>query len=173
MHSKIFQVSREPIERVDYISEDRYFDGFVGSIADYVSDDLTDEQRDNYITSLVESLGDAIEYCAAKDSFKVVNKKAFFDRRFDAWKKRLDILSKVTPEQFAGLEDIKQDQSGLPYDCSVGRLNYECSELYSDKFSYYIDDDGEYYGNQPLDSFMRSINNGDEFYFGAVIDYHM
>lgn len=40
MHSRIYQISKTPIDRDDYIEESKYYDHwFLNSVADYVDDD--------------------------------------------------------------------------------------------------------------------------------------
>ena len=47
-HSKIVQISTDPIERKDWIVDTNYYDtGFVGSVADYVADVTDDERKSN------------------------------------------------------------------------------------------------------------------------------
>ncbi len=156
MHSRIFQVSRRPIDKQDYIDESRYYEGFVGSIADYV-DSMSDEAIAEAIESLKWVLGDAVEF---KDrSFTVVDKYKFFAPIFANWLKQCRELHDVMD-----LESFSDDSMSLKM--------FGFSQSYNDKYDYYMDDNGEWAGNQTLMDFMRYAKEGDTFYLGNVIDYH-
>ena len=83
MHSRIFQISKKPVE--DRISEDRYYDGFVGRIADYVDELDTDGQLES-IRWLAETPGIRVNNIGdATATITIVDKKAYFA---GSWKTR-------------------------------------------------------------------------------------
>lgn len=158
MHSKIFQISRKPISKDNYITEDRYYDGFVGEIADYV--DIDSSYHDICIDYLGEYLGDAAKINGNK--IKIIDKRKYFDKKYEEFiQYAKKIVENTSPEEFAG------DYSG---DLGFNIINLTWS--YEDKYGFYVDDNDEDAGLEPIDTFLRRAKNGDVFYFGEVIDYH-
>lgn len=158
MHSKIFQISRKPIDREDYLSESRYYNGFVGEIADYVNGALSDNDiKANKKWLLDETLAGAIVK-HDENSFTISDKTKYFEKKYK------DFIDAVTEAQAMTLEDFASAK------CDI--LAYRIKADYEDRFSIYVDDSNEYYGLITLDYFMRAIRPGDRFYLGAVIDYH-
>ncbi|MCR5669654.1 MAG: hypothetical protein K6G10_01495 [Butyrivibrio sp.] len=152
-HSRIYQISRSPISKDDYIDESRYYDCFVGEIADYVSEDT---DRDEDIKTLKASLGDAA--VIEGDKLTITNKQSFFKRNYRNWIAMLNKLKDISLEEFC-----EPDK-----DLNIFRLN--C--LYNDRHDIYMDDNDEECGNQTLSDFLRDADDGDVFYLGATIDYH-
>lgn len=167
MHSRIFQVSREPIVKDDYITEDRYFEGFCDTIADYVDGD-TDRNED--IAWLKNVLKDVATFDDDKECFTIVNKLEYFKNSYNQYMQLMKYLSDMTLEQFAGLVPLETTE-GQPYS-NLSTAVFALDNTYNDKYSFYMDDNGEYYGNQTLDNFMRNTKEGDTWYLGSTIDYH-
>lgn len=156
MHSRIIQVSSKPIDRDDWITEDRYYDGFVGQIADYV-DSETDREGD--IEWLSAILNDAVKF--DKDSFTIIDRDKYFAKKYEAF---LDSINK--------LQNISFDEFSCKIPTNLSLLMYDIQKAYSNEYGFYIDDNYEYAGTQTLDDFMRHVSNGDVFYIGAIFDYH-
>lgn len=97
MHSKIFQISQKPIE--DRISEDRYYYGFVGKVADYVSELDTDDQL-NSISWLAETPGIRVNNIDGMATITVVDKKAYFTTKLTEFKNALKRLEKISLDDF-------------------------------------------------------------------------
>lgn len=154
MHSRIFQISKNPIPEDEYITDDKYFDNFVGAIADYVMQS-TDEDK------IIFQNIPGILYNAEENTITIENKHVYFADSYKNFKKQLQILSDITEEEFC-----QNHQTDLSYHMFL--LN----ESYDDKYGIYIDDDYEEYGLMTLDDFIRHCKNGNTFYLGAVIDYH-
>ena len=162
MHARIYQISKNPITEDDYITEDRYYDWFVGSVADYV-DGQTNRQGDlENLKENMERLGIA-KFSSDLSFMTIVDKSKYFDVKYIRWKELLSQLLATPFEVFCGGEGVN----------SLSMAEYGLREVYDDKYGIYMDDNGEYYGNQTLDEFMRNTNDGDIWYFGATIDYHM
>lgn len=156
MHSRIFQVSKEPIKKEDYISK-RYFDDhwFVRTIADYVSD-YTDIVRD--IEWLKEATKDrGFEFGEDENGmyFVITDKIKYFEGRAEEIRLHASKLINVTAEEVA--------------DGGIGLAVYMLKEAYDDEHSFYIICDD---WMNSLDHFTRSNKEGDKFYFGATFDYH-
>ncbi len=156
MHSRIFQISSNPINEDDYISEADYYDtGFIGEIADYVSDET---DRDDDIEWLKKSLDGVADFNG--DCFTIKDQRKYFEKRFSNFTKAAkDIL-------LSTFEDFCTDAN----DFSLKM--YRLETAYRDRFGFYVDDNGEYAGTETFDDFMRRVKNGDKFYIGATLDYH-
>lgn len=103
MHSRIFQVSLNPIDREDYIGESNYWDHwFTREWADYVSencnrDDDIEWLKDCYVVNgLVFGVDDNGEY------FIVKSKQECFEKKFHKFMKILDTIKQCTLDDFAG-----------------------------------------------------------------------
>lgn len=159
MHSRIYQISETPINREDYIEEDKYYDHwFTSSVADYVNGDTN---RDDDIEWLQNCYGNKGLSFGRDDNgkyFVIEDKSKYFEAGFEEFKKALQELSENTLDDFI---------SGKG-DMSLFRLK----NSYDDEFGFYVDDGGEYYGLTTFDRFMRGANTGTKYYIGATIDYH-
>lgn len=157
MHSRIFQISKKPVE--DRISEDRYYDGFVGRIADYVDELDTEEQLES-IRWLAETPGIRVKDIEGETTITIVDKKAYFAGKLAEFQNVLKELEKTSLENFIA---------------NSGTVDYgvwQMSESYEDTFGFYVDDYDEQFGIITLDKFMRKADEGSVWYIGAVTDYH-
>ena len=157
MHQKIFQISKNPIPKDEYLTEGEYFDNFVGEIADYVMES-TDKDENKTIFRNIPG----ILYNTEENTITVENKHAYFAGSYKNFKKQLQILSAITEEEFC-----QNHQTDLSYHMFL------LDEAYNDKYGIYMDDGYNEYGLITLDNFIRNCKNGDTFYLGAVIDYHV
>ncbi len=151
MHSRIFQVSMEPIKETDYICEADYYDHwFTREWADYVSNDYN---RDNAIKWLKEC---AKGYTVGKDDngeyFIITNKEEYFKDAYDMFIDALDKIGRPTLEEFTNGIDL-----------------YPLRNAYEDKCGFYIDADGEL---MTFDSFVRRCVINEKYYIGNALDYH-
>ena len=170
MHSRIFQVSKEPINEDDYISESTFYDSsFIGEVADYVNEDTDRADDIAWLKDYIEGSG-GIEINEDENTITIVDKRQFFERSFNTFKELLEKLADINIVQFSrtaeqgDLENSRFAFSSLMYDL-------EC-EAEGDKFGFYIYDDEDYGYPTRLDEWVRSTKNGDKYYFGATIDYH-
>ena len=154
MHSRIFQASLKPIDKIEYIEESNYWDHwFVGSVADYVTES---DDRDEDIQWLKDCHSHhGLEF--GKDDngefFIVKDKCAYFERSFDVFKETLDKIKDCTLEDFAqGFHEM-----------------WQLKNAYEDKFDFYIDADGELLS---LDSFIRLCATEEKYYIGGTLDFH-
>lgn len=157
MHSKIFQVSSSPITPENYFSEERYYDGFVGSIADYTAN-IPKNARKQCIKYLSERLSNAVVYDSASDKFTVIDLDSYFKWRYEGFTHYRELLQDINYESFV--------HNAWDADSIVRYI----SDTISDKYGYYVDSDCD--GLNTIDCFLRTLKNGDCFYIGAVIDYH-
>ena len=152
MHSRIFQVSMNPIPKEDYIRESFYYDHwFTSEIADYVNGD-TDRENDiewlqGYSDAFIFGADDGGKY------FIVQNKEKYFEPNFKRFMEALNKIKDCTIQDFAtGFFDM-----------------WTLKDAYEDKFGFYVNADGE---TMTFDSFVRGCATGEKYYIGATIDYH-
>ena len=153
MHSRIFQVSMNPIPEEDYIGESFYYDHwFTNEIADYVNGDT---DRDSDIEWLKGYSG-AFEFGedVGGEYFIIENKEEYFKPRFDRF---LEVFNKIKDYT---LEDFIK---------GFGLDMYQLEDAYEDKFGFYVNIHGD---TLNLDDFMRGTKSGEKYYIGATIDYH-
>ena len=158
MHSRIFQVSENPVPVDERISEDRYYDGFVGSHADYVV--TVEYQSDDYRDDLrwIREANNGIKVDIPNGTITVTSKKEYFDKKHDTFKELASELADITLEDFTS-----------------GRQRFKMHDLtsaYDNKYGFYIDDYDEYAGLTTLDDWVRSVEENKVYYVGSIFDYH-
>lgn len=153
MHSRIFQVSTEPIDKADYITESDYYDHwFTYSIADYVDED-TDRAAD------IEWLNDCARgYIIGHDDngeyLLINNKEEYFK---NAFKRFQELLDKVKGYDINGFINGINEMWGLKNE-------------YEEKYGFYVQTDDN--GLITLDEFIRVCEENQKYYIGGTIDYH-
>ena len=150
MHSRIFQVSENPI--TDLIHESRYDEYLVGQDGiDYV---VESESRTEDIKWLKNHKGLEI----TENTIKVVSKKEYFEKSFEEFQEYVEKLSNYTTEDFIN------PQNWLDF--------YRLKEAYDDQLGFKIDDNDEYFGITSLDNWVRNVEEGKTYYIGKTFDYH-
>ena len=152
MHSRIFQLSTEPIKEEDYITEDTIIHdtSFIGYVADYVSDEVDRKEDIKWLLDSITPYG-AI-YDEKEES--LIFPKGFKERYFE---KKFAVL-KETVQKISSLEDFANDSL----------LAYKLKSTITDRFSFYIYED--YY--EPIDDFIRNLELNTKYYIGGILDYH-
>ena len=159
MHSRIYQISKSPIDIDDYIEESKYYDHwFLNSVADYVDDDTNRDDDNEWLEDCYKNKGLYFGRDNSGEYFIVEDKTKFFEAKFEKFQQEIKELSEKTLDDFMGGES----------NMSLYRLN----SLYDDDLGFYIDDEGEYHGVTTFDRFMRHATVGTKYYIGATIDYH-
>ena len=152
MHSRIFQMDIEPINKEDHIDESTFYeDTFIGSIADYVDEDTNRDEDIQWLVDCYEKYG--MEYNKEEGYvvFKEDFKENYFRERFKLFKEAVDELT---------FEDFAYDM----------RANlYKVRSLMEDRFSFYV-----YFIDywMTFDRFVRQLEKGKKYYLGATINYH-
>lgn len=161
MHSRIFQVSREPIEPAGYINTFDIPDHFQSGIADYV-DDVDDRQAE--LDFLMKSFQGILEPGPEENSFCVTDesRERYFQGSYQRFREICALLQTITLGAFIGTEPG-------PGRKPVSLFMYELNEAYSVKYGYYIYEDDEL---QPLNQWLREADSDSVYYFGNVLDYH-
>ena len=154
MHSRIFQLSNEPISKEDYIGEDFFFeDSFIGLVADYVDGDTNREEDIQWFIDSLSSYSDYFEYDKDEQSiiFKDGFSKKYFSKRLEKLK---ELVNNMTINEF----------------CNNSMEVYTIENLVENKFGFYVVDHN--YVIRSLDDFIRNLTPNEKYYFGATIDYH-
>lgn len=159
MHSRIFEISRTPIDPEDYLKEYSIPDGFCGAIADYVDED-TDRKSD--IEWLMQYLNGAATYSEEDDSLSFQPKamKKVFSAKYIAFRESLNDLSSVSEEVFFGES----------HDRDLSMMMYRLKEAYSNEFGFYIYSHD--WGLLTLDEWLRDADPSEKYYIGGTLDYH-
>ena len=157
MHSRIFQISKNPITEDQLLTEDRYIDdGFVGRIADYVSEQMDVEDDLNWLINCQKG----IELIKEDDTFKIkiVSKKDYFEKSFEEFQNLVKKFNDYTLDEFIDSKNW--------FDF------YQMKSCYDDKYAFYFDDSDDYFGITTLDDFVRNVEEGSIYYIGKTFDYH-
>ena len=157
MHSRIFELSKEPVLKLERISEASIPECFRNTIADY-TDANTD--RDHDIKWLLSCVGNYVD--VAEDgmsfTFRPRAKQMHFERSYHTFLDKVCELTGISLDAFAG--ETKYD---------IGMAMYKLNDCFNDKFSFYI-----YFQDEltTLDDWIRETDLSGSFYFGGTLDYH-
>ena len=158
MHSRIFQMSPDPINKGEYISESDYYEHwFTNEIADYVNDDCNRDED-------IKWLGDYPRgYVVDKDSngyYIIVNsKEEYFANAFNRFKEALEKLGTPTIGAFVSTHGVDL---------------WPLKDSYEDEFGFYVDYSAYDCGRELMtfDRFIRRCDIGQKYYIGGTVDYH-
>ena len=157
MHSRIYQVSKTPIDKCDYIEESYYYDHwFLNSVADYVNEDTDRNDDIEWLKVCYEKKGLSFGQDDNGEYFIVEDKEKYFETNFEEFQKALKELSERT------FDDFISGESGI--------FLYRIKRSYDDKYGFYVE--SEECGCDTFDEFMRYTTVGTKYYIGATIDYH-
>ena len=157
MHSRIYQISKTPINKEDYIEESNYYDHwFTSSVADYVNGDTNRESDIQWLKACYNNKGLSFGVDDGGEYFIVEDKSKYFAERFERFKNTLKELSSIT------LDDFANGTCGV----KIYNLKFE----YDDELGFYIDSEDT--GLETFDAFIRYVDNRTKYYIGATIDYH-
>lgn len=157
MHSRIYQISKNPIPKCDYIEESNYYDHwFTNSVADYVNGDTNRDDDIKWLKDCYENKGLSFGVDGDGEYLIVEDKIKYFSVNFENFQNALKELSEATLDDFMSGE--------------CGTSLYRLKESYDDKFDFYVE--CEDCGCETFDGFMRYAIVGAKYYIGATIDYH-
>lgn len=157
MHSRIFQISRGPISKCDYIEESHYWDHwFTNSHADYVNGNTNRKGDIEWFRDCYNNRGLTFEVDDGGEYFVIEDKMKYFAPKFEEFQKIIKELIGSTLDDFATTK----------LDMDIYRLK----STYEDKCGFYVD--GDDWGLCTLDDFVRWNDVGTKLYIGATIDYH-
>jgi hypothetical protein len=153
MHSRVFQVSLEPLDVDEYITEeDLYENPFVGTIADYVSDNCNRTEDIQWLISYISKYDMSYNTSEGSITFKKGFRKEYFKTKYEEFQ---EYARKITFEVFMD---------------SMGYELYKLEKCIEDKFGFYIYSDEN--GLETLDSFVRRLEADQKYYVGGTVDYH-
>jgi hypothetical protein len=157
MHSRIYQISKTPINECDYIEESHFWDHwFTNEIADYVDGNVDRDDDIKWLKECYENNGLSFGTDDNGEYFIVEDKTKYFAQNFDAFQKFLKELSETTLDGFVNGE------------CEM--TMYRLKKSYNNIFGFYVE--CEDCGCETFDGFIRHATVGVKYYIGATIDYH-
>lgn len=119
MHSRIFQLSYEKINKDDFITEENFYeDSFIGSVADYVSDNIDRKEDIKWLMERLKPYGAILNKKEESIFFPKGFKKKYFSKKFEELKK---MVNEMTLEEFID-----------------GITAYKLGQIIESKFDFYI-----------------------------------
>ena len=161
-HSRIFQVSIQPIEVDEYATPDNFYENS-GDFADYIGDEVEGDKRKEEIRYLAEELEDLFDL--SDDGNALVYKGADAMRKFkQEW---ADAIRKAAQEITA--DNVLESSPRWTVRSICEETHLQTSRRVS------IEEWNGYAG--PMDDLVewiayKKFKAGKKIYIGAVIDYH-
>ena len=126
MHSRIIELSKDPILKHERMCESSVPDWFYHSIADYTD---ADTDRDHDIKWFLDAVARVVDVAEDGKSFtfKPKAKQKYFERQYHAFLDKACELTGISLDAFVG--EAKYD---------IGMAMYKLNEHYQDKFSLYV-----------------------------------
>lgn len=160
MHSKIFQVSIQPIEVDDYCSSDDFYEN--NDFADYIGDVLEGDDRKACIGYLADTLKDLFAYDPNLETLTYKGEGAM-EAFKKAWAACLhEEAAKVTADNILDL---------LP----LIHVSRTCEETHlGTSYRFYIENYNGYAAPaiDLIEYVADKMKAGDKLYIGAVVGYH-
>lgn len=159
MHSRMFQLSLEPIEQDGYIDDYTIYSlehSDFNAIADYVKETEDRKEDLKWLASAIEPYGAKVDIEKETVFIPQGFKLNYFQEVFQLFKEK---LNELTLEVFACM-DVKHSLT-----------LHQLETLYNNRFGFYIYLDYP----QTLDEFVRDLVEKPEgvlFYVGNILDYH-
>ena len=154
MHSRIYQISENPIEEENLIEEYRYDEW---DKADYVVKETSETDIESDL-EWVQTANKGLQVNKEKKTITIVSKKEYFEDKHEKFRELARELSFISMDDF---------MSGKEY---FKFYDLECA--YEEKHGFYVDDNDEYIGLTNLDNWVRNAEEGKEYYIGNIFDYH-
>ena len=161
MHSNIYQVSTQPIDKEKYKTSESFYEES-GGWFDYIGDEVEDdEERKDCLDALSDILGDL---------FTPVGDGVFAYKGEQAMRKFKDDFLEYLRNMIGSLsaDSITKEQN-------LYKLRLACKETHIETSSrFYIEEWNGYAAPfSDLVGFAESnLKEGDSIYIGAIIDYH-
>lgn len=159
MHSTIFQITTEKVEKCDYLNEDTLFQGD-NSELDYCSD-IDDNERKERIENLVNKI-------LPEGMFTLIDENTIrYNGGAAAWQEEWVRLikeqcSQVTADNIHEWSTLHHLKEAIDNPLDAGSRFYDDSDGYAD----YSEKSGEFMKS------LRDLEAGTLLYVGGVIDYH-
>lgn len=158
MNSIIYQIGTTPFQGTDgFFEEDKYFENFVGEIADRISE-MDSVIRKKCIEDLKNNLVNTGAFTrVANGGLRFENQDKYFQPVFHRY---IEALQKAMN---AGYKDFCDPFGNNAF--------YDVKNAWADKFGIYLDD-GDNIGLKPLTDAIRYMPEGYTIFFGNVFSYH-
>ena len=160
MHSKIFQITENKVERDDYLDEDTLTQGD-GSFYDYCGN-ISEEDRKEMIASLVN-------HVLPTGMFRLVgDDEMVYMGGADLWKEKW--VNAIHDKALLVNTENVLDWIGAAY-----QLEKELENPLHTDFNFYLSEDNAQSYAEPSKEFMKMVcglEKGTHLFIGGVIDYH-
>lgn len=162
MHSNIYQISSQPISKEDYANPSRYYENS-DDFADYIGDEVPDEEREDYIGWFADSVKDV--FTAVGDGVLAYKGKEALQAFKQKWADRIkEVANELTADNLFKVQSLWR----------IGEMTKR-THLES---SYRVDIDGwcggvAYPFGELFEWANSQLEEGDHIYIGAIIDYHL
>ena len=160
MHCNIYEISKKPIHDDERLREYELPDWFVGTIAEYIEGELTDEQREQALSAFASRFRSSIERSGDEICFKPDVKESYFYSSHGEFRAMASVLTTCDVEWFSGHKHSPRFSDAYR----------NLTTLYENKFSYYVYD-RDYSELLTLDAWVREMDTDTPYFFGAVLDY--
>lgn len=156
MHSKIYQMSLEPIKAEDYVTPGCFYDDS-SDFADYIGDEVNDSERHYYIELLARIFKGILEVDGESLVFKGLGdfRKKWYEHICDLSKELIKV-------------DVKDAHLALY------KIRTATQRTHLDVFSRFFIEDYTGYAAPASEfiDFLDDLKEGDHIYIGSIIDFH-
>lgn len=153
MHSRIYEVSKEPIVKTFSVDELDPNHWFLREIAASVSCLSQDRQDDS-----IRFLDDVPGLTVNGNELIIADKKSYFGETFCRYQELLNRMMGRNLEQYS--------EAGAAFDA------LQLIRVVRDDHSLYVfDTEDGFDGVMPISDFLRLHSDGEVFHFGTVLDY--
>lgn len=160
MHSRVFQISENPIDDLDLFTYGQYDEHwFLNEYADYTDPLTSDAAITESLTLLGMRQGIVVDITAK--TMVVHSKNAVLADDYAEVIKCARHLTEMTLDQFA------QQGGG-----ESGPWREALNEAWSDTAGLWFDDGYEKFGMVTFNDFIRKCTEGKTYYIGTIFDYH-
>ena len=161
MHSRIFQVSQEPIAQEDLMNEYSIPEYFHNGVANYVAE-VSDQEAE--LAYFIESEAGILEAGKEKHTFRLApqGRENYFRDNYKQFRELCALMLTASLGAFIGTEPGPANQQ-------FSYLMYKLNDSYRDHYGYYIFERDEL---KPFCDWLREANAEAVYYLGNVLDYH-
>lgn len=161
MHSRIFQVSKEPISPEKLMNGFSIPEYFQNGIADYVAE-VSD--RNGELDYFIESESSVLKAGEVHHTFQLAphGRENYFRYKYEQFREICALMLTASLGAFIGTEPGPRNQH-------FSFLMYQLNDSYCDRYGYYIFEDDEL---KPFCEWLREADPKAVYYLGNVLDYH-
>lgn len=160
MHSRVFEISRSPIEIAQRLDPYELPEWFCSGIADYV-DNTREEDREEELNWFTSRFGGHCKRSGNTVVFDPDTKKDYFQHDYAKFREAAAILAVCDYEDFCGSNPVSD------FEMTIRQLK----SSYEDQFGFYVyDRDNEEL--MTMDSWIRQTDLSGPLYVGGIVDYH-